>query len=30
VAKIKGEDNTSSKDKLGDAFAALIVDIKGE
>jgi hypothetical protein len=26
VAEIEGKDNTSSKDKLGDAFATLLLD----
>jgi len=32
VAEIKGEngDNTNSKDELGNAFAALIIDINKE
>jgi hypothetical protein len=30
VAEIEGKDNTNSKDKLGDAFKALLADISKE
>jgi hypothetical protein len=30
VAEIEGKDNTSSEDELGDAFAALLVNIDKE
>jgi hypothetical protein len=30
MAEIKGEDDISSEDELGNAFVALIIDIEGE